>query len=298
MEHKQLYKTDYSNNSIFCINVSYIHMAKYKEISTIDGYFWEKKEKDSLVEHADGSIIRYCPYSDTGGYNICLNYLQKASSGVINLLEELKKYNLEYDKLAEYAILFLSYKLNQHSKYSGTNLNDFYTDHIKNNKYYNNKINGYYGPTFKDIIDRKKDLMNTNEMYKFNDPFKILFSFYNEINKNNQSCISCSTKANEFVKNFKELNEDYNIVGNTSYRGILSTLSDDYYNFKSYCAENCNGCNDLPTLPKIKTPLTILIPVISKFSVISLFLGVAYKVNNNKYILFLVYFIIIHKIYI
>ncbi|VEV58068.1 PIR protein CIR protein [Plasmodium vinckei vinckei] len=246
----------------------------YKEISTIDGYFGVEYQT-GIIEHAKGPILNYCPYNNTFGYSYCSNYLHKASSGVINLLENLKKYNLEYDKLAEYAILLLSYKLNQHLEHKSTDLNKFYTTYIEKNNHYNKKINGDNGPTYKDIINTKKDLMNIKEMSKFNGLFSILFSFYNEINKNKWNCENHSTKAKEFIKNFEELNNDSNINRNTSYSKLLSTLSDDYNNLK-------NKCTDFPSLPKIKTPPSTLIPVLSTFPVIPVFLGVAYKVNNKE----------------
>ncbi|EUD70920.1 hypothetical protein YYG_04044 [Plasmodium vinckei petteri] len=244
----------------------------YSVFNKIDGYFTvTKQEGGGLVEKADGLIYQYCPYHSTLKTGYCSDYLQKASSGIINLLENLKKYNLEYDKLAEYAILFLSYKLKQHSehKYKFAKLNDFYTNHIKNNNHYNTKINGDGSPTYKEIINKNKDLMNTNEISKFNGPFSILCIFRN--------CTNLSNYANEFVQKFENLNHDSSIIGNNSYREILSTLSNDYDNFKIYCAEKCNDCNDFPTLPEIKTPPSKLIPALSVVSVIPVFLGIAYK---------------------
>ncbi|CAD2109167.1 CIR protein PIR protein [Plasmodium vinckei petteri] len=239
----------------------------------IDGYFYYKKlDGGGSVEHENSSISQYCPYYKTLNSCYCRDYLQKASSGIINLLENLKKYNLEYDKLAEYAILFLSYKLKQHSqhKYKFAKLNDFYTNHIKNNNHYNTKINGDGSPTYKEIINKNKDLMNTNEISKFNVLFSMLFSLYNEINKKNLNCTNHSNYAETFANKFEELNNDSNINGNTSYRKLLSTLSDDYNNLK-------NKCPNFQSLPEIKTPPSKLIPALSTVSVIPVFLGIAYK---------------------
>ncbi|CAD2096477.1 CIR protein PIR protein [Plasmodium vinckei brucechwatti] len=246
----------------------------YSVFNKIDGEFGENKDKS---EFANGPIKKYCPKRNDSQTRTCVSYLQMARSGVINLLENLEKYNLEYDKLAEYAILFLSYKLKQHSQYSGTKLNDFYTKYIVNNNDDYSKNIKFNGLTCKDIIDKKKNLMNTNEISKFNGPFSILVLLYNEIKKNNWDCTKYSEKANEFVQNFKELNEDSNINGNTSYNKLLSTLSNDYDNFKSYYAEKCSDCKDIPTLPKVKTPPSKLVPALSTFSVIPVFLGIAYK---------------------
>ncbi|CAD2091038.1 CIR protein PIR protein [Plasmodium vinckei brucechwatti] len=251
-------------------NSSYDIKDVYSVFKKIDGYFYyQKQEGGGSVEHDNKSIYKYCPYSNTFNSGYCNNYLERARSGVINLLENLEKYNLGHEKLAEYAILFLSYKLKQHSQQKSTDLNKVYTNHIKNNNYYNKKIKGN-GPTYKDIIDKKKDLMNIKEISKFNGLFSILFSFYNEINKNKLDCTKYSEKANDFAKNFENLNEDSSINGNTSYSKLLSTLSDDYNNV-------IKNCTDFPTLPKVKTPPSKLIPVLSTFPVIPVFLGIAYK---------------------
>ncbi|CAD2100653.1 CIR protein PIR protein [Plasmodium vinckei petteri] len=258
-------------------NQSYNIKDVYSVFNEIDGYFYYKKQGSGSVEHANKFITKYCPHhKDSDGYGFCLSYLYMASSGIINLLENLEKYNLEYDKLAEYAILFLSYKLKQHSQYKSTNLNYFYTNHIKNNNDYNKKIKDN-GPTYKEIINKNKDLMNTNEISKFNGPFSILCILYNEIKKKNRDCTNLSQKANEFVQKFENLNKDSSIIGNNSYREILSNLFNDYDDFKSYYAEKCSGCQDIPTLPKVKTPPSKLIPALSTFSVIPVFFGIAYK---------------------
>ncbi|CAD2083940.1 PIR protein CIR protein [Plasmodium vinckei brucechwatti] len=245
----------------------------YSEINKIDGYFYEKTDGS---EFTDGTISKYCPYNHGSQYGVCFDYLRMASSGVINLLDNLKKYNLEYDKLAEYAILFLSYKLKQHSEHKSTNLNTVYTKDIEINKYYNNKIKDN-GPTYKEIIDKKKDLMNMNikEISKFNEAFSILCKLYNEIKNNKLDCKNYSNYPETFANKFEELNEDSNINGNISYSKLLSTLSDDYNHLKNNYGNN-NSCN-FPPLPKVKTPPNKLIPVLSTFLVIPVFLGIAYK---------------------
>ncbi|ETB58000.1 hypothetical protein YYC_04776 [Plasmodium yoelii 17X] len=48
--------------------------------------------------------------------------------------------HLEGDKLVEYAILWLSYKLNQKKENGISRLNDFHTGHIKENDCYNKNI--------------------------------------------------------------------------------------------------------------------------------------------------------------
>ncbi|CAD2097959.1 CIR protein PIR protein [Plasmodium vinckei petteri] len=229
-------------------------------------------ENGQNVEFSCGPIHTYCHYGNTSKKDNCRDYLENASSGVIYVLKTLKeKCNLEYDKLAEYAILWLRYKLNQNAKFNNTKLNDFYTNHIKKNRYYNNKIkdNDNDSLTYKEIIDTKKDLMGIKEMTKFSYPFKLLLLLYDKNSKNSGEC-PYSDYAKYFAKEFEKLNNDSNINWNASYRKLLFTLSDDYNNLIS-------KCTNFPPLPKIKTPPNKLIPVLSTFSVIPVFLGIAYK---------------------
>ncbi|CAD2103420.1 CIR protein PIR protein [Plasmodium vinckei brucechwatti] len=246
----------------------------YRDIYKIDRYFYQKTDGS---EFTDGTIDKYCPYYSNPGKHYCMSYLQSARSGVIHLVENLMKYGLDYDKLAEYAILFLSYKLKQHSQYTNTKLNYFYTNHIEKNTFYDEKIKGNGSPTYKEIIDKKKDLMNmnNNEISKFNVLFCILCKLYNEIKNNKLDCKNYSNYPENFSNKFEELNNDSNINGNTSYSKLLSTLSDDYNHLKNNYGNN-NSCN-FPPLPKVKTPPSKLIPALSTFSVIPLFFGIAYK---------------------
>ncbi|CAD2105454.1 PIR protein CIR protein [Plasmodium vinckei petteri] len=258
------------------------------------------------------------------------------SSGVIHLLKTLRdKYNLEYGKLAEYAILWLNYKLNAKTTQKMTDLNKFYTSYIVNNKCYNDKINGNDSMTYKDIIDKKKDLMDIKEISKFNIPFYILFYLNYVFHDEYLDCTYNSNLAKRFAKDFEELSKDSKNIEESLYNKILSTLSDDYKNLKNIYGKK-KSCNfiDLPKIePKNKpsenlaqnpvenrvessvqptalnleklsvqstalspaeksgqifgeTPevtsssssiSTTLIPALSVFSVIPVFLGIAYK---------------------
>ncbi|CAD2102144.1 CIR protein PIR protein [Plasmodium vinckei petteri] len=242
----------------------------YKEINTIDDYFREENRGEVIIEITDNTIHKYCHYRNNSGQGKCNDYLEKASSGVIHLLKNLKeRYNLEYDKLSEYAILWLRYRLNQKAPYYDTQLDEFYTKHIVKNKCYNNKIKDSGSPTYKELIDKKKDLMNIQEMTKFSYPFKLLLLLY-DTNKNNSGDCYHLDNAKIFAKEFEKLSNDSNNKEGSSYNKLLYRLSDDYNNLK-------NKCTNFPPLPKIKTPLTTVIPVLSTFSVIPAFLGIAYK---------------------
>ncbi|CAD2109174.1 PIR protein CIR protein [Plasmodium vinckei petteri] len=250
-------------------------------INTIDGYVGV--ENGGNIEYVHGPVKSYCQYmNNTPGSNTCFDYYQMASSGFIYFLKTLKEnYDLEYDKLAEYAILWLSYKLNQNPPYKSTNLNNFYTKYIQKNDYYNKKIKDN-GPTYKDIIDKKKDLMNINikEILKFYEALKTLCNMYSDCNKSTLNCKKCSNDANKFADQFKELIKDSKNIENSSYSQMISTLSDDYNNLKNIY--DSNNCTDFPSIPKIKTPPSKLIPALSTFSVIPVFLGIAYKTIFKK----------------
>ncbi|SCL94681.1 Plasmodium variant antigen protein Cir/Yir/Bir, putative, partial [Plasmodium chabaudi adami] len=234
---------------------------------------------------------------DYQDYQDCANCSQKSNEFVVSF-EKLTSYDygdyLKNDKLAEYAILWLSYKLNKYPQKGINILNDFYTKHIEKNEYYNVKITKSSDKkTYKDIIYRKHDLMNIGikDMSKFYEALKSLCDMYTELDKDYQDyqdCANCSQKSNEFVVSFEKLNEDPNITGNSSYRKILHTLSTDYDDFKNYFAEKCSGYSNIPALSEIKTPLILLIarkliPVLLAFA-IPIFLGIAYKVNNKEFI--------------
>ncbi|CAD2097328.1 PIR protein CIR protein [Plasmodium vinckei] len=292
-------------------NPSYNIKDVYKAIYMINGYFRETEEYGAIVQRAQKLIDTYCHYGKTSGK--CNDYFQMASSGVIHLLIALKdKDGLEYDKLAEYAILWLRYKLNKKPRNNDINLNDFYTKYIETNKYYNKKIKDNDSLTYKAIIDKKKDLMDIKEISNFSYPFSILFYLYNVNKPNNLKCTNGSNYPEIFANKFKELSNDSSNIENSSYNKMLSTLSDDYNNLKKIYVNN-KSCN-FPLLPQIEPKKslaqnslensvkgsgqilgealevtsssssisTTLIPALSTFSVIPVFLGIAYKTIYKK----------------
>ncbi|VTZ66766.1 CIR protein [Plasmodium chabaudi chabaudi] len=245
--------------------------------------------------YIDEVLNEYCPTNIEGQNGKCDTNNEKISAGFIWLLitfEDLCEGQCsdnENEKYAEYAILWLNYKLNQNSEDGINTLNDFYTKYIEKNTHYNQKISkANDNKTYKNIIDKKKNLMNMdiNDIFRFYDAFESLCSMYNELGDENPNCGKCSQKADEFVNKYDKLNEDPNITGNNSYKKILTTLFDDYGNLKKKCDDDPSS--DFPTLSPIKTTQSFedassgssvaskLIPVLSIFA-ISLFLGIAYK---------------------
>ncbi|CAD2097697.1 CIR protein PIR protein [Plasmodium vinckei brucechwatti] len=293
----------------------------YKDINTINGYFREDRVfGTATVLRSGGPIHNYCHYGNGPRKDNCRDYFQMASSGVIHLLKTLNdKHRLEYDKLAEYAIFWLGYKLAVKPTEKMTDLNKFYTSYIVNNKCYNDKLKGNDDLTYKVIIDKKKDFINIKEISKFNILFNILFILYNGIKNNKVDCAKYSNYPKIFANNFEELNKDSKNIEDSSYNKMLSTLSDDYIHLKNKYGNN-TPC-EFPSLPQLGTKKSYaqtsvkisgkgsgkdsgqislessvqhtalipevtsssssitskLIPALSTFSVIPVFLGIAYK---------------------
>ncbi|SCL92375.1 CIR protein, partial [Plasmodium chabaudi adami] len=237
-------------------NPSYDIEDVYRDIYGIEDYFYVTKEGVFRVDSAYTSILKYCNYKNNSVTYDCNDYFQLVSCGFIYLQITLKeKCKLEDDKLAEYVILWLSYKLNKYKQHNFAKLNDFYTNYIEKNKCYNKNINGDDGLTYKDIIDKKKDLMDMNikEISKFNGLFNILFYLYNLFHDKILNCEKNLNLATNFADIFEGLNEDSNNKENSLHSQILSTLSDDYNNLINKYGNKCPNFQSLSQLtPKNK----------------------------------------------
>ncbi|SCL83744.1 Plasmodium variant antigen protein Cir/Yir/Bir, putative [Plasmodium chabaudi chabaudi] len=277
-----------------------------KAINDIDKLITAKVDGDGIFVEYNNMFDAYCPTNirmqdrknDDEGQ--CSGYSETVISAFIQLQESFKSDNgqekLEKDKLAQYAILWLSYKINKHPIIN-YGIDDIYNNFAKY-RYWTSKYNKY--------IEQIKKYMNIKDMSKLYEAFILLCNMYTEIDANKSNCTKCSQKAHEFVKKFKILNDDSNNTEGSSYTQLLHTLSNDYDNLKKKCA-NCQSIN-LPTLPSIKpkkisppnsvesygkTPIdnsvqvsdvttsnssiaSKLIPILLIFS-IPIFLGIAYK---------------------
>ncbi|WBY54881.1 PIR protein [Plasmodium yoelii yoelii] len=201
--------------------------------------------------------------------------------------------------------IWLSYMVSLKKENGINKLNDFYTKHIETNTHYISKLGDARGYNcYKEIIDQKKDLLNMDNsiISNFYKAFKSLCEMYSAFGGNTSNCKKCSKNFNQFVEKYKELNENYNNTDNSPYRKILFTLSTDYNNLKN----ECKDAQDVvfPSLPEIKTSqnttkipgetsdknvqnsdvipssssiVSKLIPVLSIFPAIPIFLGIAYK---------------------
>ncbi|ETB60541.1 hypothetical protein YYC_02374 [Plasmodium yoelii 17X] len=134
---------------------------------------------------------------------------QKLTSSFIallTLLNDNKNENLEGDKLVEYAILWLSYKLNQKKKNRTIIFNEFYTKDIEKNSCYNQKITDNSDKKInKDVIKNKIKSMDIDikDISNFYDAFKSLCNMYNEIVADDDQCNKCLESAGEFDNNYQ-----------------------------------------------------------------------------------------------
>ncbi|VTZ68196.1 CIR protein [Plasmodium chabaudi chabaudi] len=208
----------------------------------------------------DATFNDYCPNEGMKTNGECDSNIQNVNSAIIKLLTYFKSVVddiLEDNKLSEYAILWLCYKLNLMSYEGISNINDFHNKYIKDKESDIQKIVDVEAYNiYKDLINKKGDLVNMDIkiMSKFYETLKFLCKLYTGCNEKETNYPNCSQDANAFVKEFQKLNDDCNITGNNSYSQILYSLSTDYKNLKNDCAKKCTGCKDIPTLPNIKTP--------------------------------------------
>ncbi|WBY54647.1 PIR protein [Plasmodium yoelii yoelii] len=176
-------------------------------------------------------LSTYCPN------NNCSSDEEKIISGFIILLNTLDAETIDGDKLAEYAILWLSYKLNQKKENGITNLYDFYANNIETNSLYTGNIsNNSDDHINKDIIDSKIRSMDIDikDISNFYDAFKSLCNIYSEINaENNTECKTCLENAGEFFEKCEKVKNVFDITKGSSYLQLWSSLSNDYKNFEN-----------------------------------------------------------------
>ncbi|ETB58005.1 hypothetical protein YYC_04283 [Plasmodium yoelii 17X] len=273
--------------------------------------------------HSLGNIKKYCSNGESEGTG-CKTDLDKINGGCLwlfeqNIINRISDFGDSSDEKHKvfiiYIMLWLNFKLNQTTHAKNTEFKDFYNKYIENNTYYTNckkiknnddcssslkEATGYNN--FKEFIEPNKCLMNIgiNDVSNLYDAFKSLCNMYTELSANNPQNKKYLENAREFVEKYEKLNVSA-ISEDSPYYKVLSTLSNDYNNFKNYCKNNKNDCSDIPLLPNIKTkengvrnsepsPEHIsevtpssssitnkLIPVLSIIVAIPIFLGIFYK---------------------
>ncbi|CXI38989.1 BIR protein [Plasmodium berghei] len=204
---------------------------------------------------SDEDFKKYCTS------NRCNGDLEKINAVCLLLFNEffgsssLLKYHNNIN-IVDYIMIWLSYMLNLKNNVPGiTNLQHFYTTYINNDKY-KTTITGVTGYTnYKDLIDQKKYFldMDSNIISNFYEAFKLLCEMYTNFDEKTSYCSNCSQNAIKFVAKCDELKKDSSITSNSSYNELLSTLSNDYNNFKNYYTSKGGNCKDFPLLPTAKT---------------------------------------------
>ncbi|VTZ80354.1 PIR protein [Plasmodium yoelii] len=269
-------------------------------IKLIDhGIAFDQKSQNYTLE---GSVTnQHCPNQN------CDNDDKKISSAFIALLKFYKEYvdmkNLESDKIAESAILWLGHKLNQKKENGTTTLNDFYTEHIKTNSEYEENISNH-NKIKKDDIENKIKSMNIDikDIFNFYEVFKLLCRMDGELDKKETQCNTCLKNAGEFYEKYEKLKNTLDINKGSSYFQLWLSLSKDYDKFKEKYSGKCNDINFPEACPRssvtnspvtecsvtkiqvTNSPVTecsltksTLIPIAIIFVVASILLGVSYK---------------------
>ncbi|VTZ79759.1 PIR protein [Plasmodium yoelii] len=275
------------------------------------------KAKNSDI-HSLGSIRDYCSNGESEGIG-CKTDLDQINGGCLWLFEQNIINNIDslskdkFKIIIIYIIIWLNYMINLKKDGKINNINDFYTQYIEKNTYYasckkndndcSNSLKEQTGyNNFKEFIEKNEYLLNINydDVSKFYAAFKSLCNMYTELDANDTKCDKCLENVKEFVKKYDELNIS-DITKDSPYYQVLSTLSDDYNNFKNYCKVNNVDCNHIQTLSPIKIKengvqgsahndvqhfeatsssssiTNKLFIVLSIFGAIAFFLGISYK---------------------
>ncbi|ETB60855.1 hypothetical protein YYC_02119 [Plasmodium yoelii 17X] len=262
-------------------------------------FFPDKLTNDKQYDFKKENFLDgYC-----GSYS-CDHDLEKINAGFFYLLNQFfgssgpSYYAQNNINIVDYIMLWLSYMLSLKEQVGITNLQYFYNTTINNDKYQKSITGVKEYKTYKDLIDKKKYFldMDSNIISNFYEAFKLLCEMYNNFDDTRSYCSICSENANKFVSKYKEMNQNSYITNNSSYNELLSTLSNDYNNFKEYCNSKGSKCKDYPELPTIKKTQSFgqfsgqdsedissssignkLFTVLSIFGVIAFLLGISYK---------------------
>ncbi|VTZ71876.1 uncharacterized protein PY17X_0219001 [Plasmodium yoelii] len=226
----------------------------------------------------DSFFNSYCPDKncDTDDNKVSSTFIS-----LLNLFDGISDEYLENDRLAEYAILWLSYRLNQKTESETTTLYDFYTENIKKNSKYNEDIATDSGSkTKKEVIDAKIESMNIDikDISNFYDAFKSLCNMYSEIGAEpNIECKTCLENAGELFEKYEKLKNDLDINKGSSYYKLLSSLSNDYKIFEYKYNNKCISISQLVACPRSSLTKNMLITIAIIFVAASILLGVSYK---------------------
>ncbi|ETB60836.1 hypothetical protein YYC_02136, partial [Plasmodium yoelii 17X] len=196
---------------------------------------------------------KYCPN------NNCDDDINKINAGCLWLFNSLfgtcgYSFDTKYYKdEAIFIMMWLGYILNIKPPDNINTLNDFYSEHIKNNTEYTkvNIINQKH-KNYKEVIDEINGYMNINisHMDKFYELLKLLCNMDTTYTSNNGN--KCSEYAKKFADEYQKLFDDDTNTDDSSYSKLLLVLSKYYNNFDKGRSYNITSIY-LPPLPTEKT---------------------------------------------
>ncbi|SCL83266.1 CIR protein [Plasmodium chabaudi chabaudi] len=254
-------------------------------INGIDDLIKEEVKGEEIYIENNPILNTNCPVYITKEGGQCIGYIAAVISAFIGLLKTFENNEVdasEKDKLTQYAILWLSYKLKKNKKITAE-ISDIYGK-LKHN---NEKISEYYN--YKEQINNVMN-MDFKFLSKFYEALQILCGISTKFDDDTTNCSNCLGDAKKFVAEYEELNGNPNNTENSSYRKVLYSLSIEYNNFK-------NKCPVFQPLSDIKTTQSFvesslesseaispssstaskLIAVLSIFVAMPIFLGIGYK---------------------
>ncbi|VTZ71610.1 PIR protein [Plasmodium yoelii] len=256
----------------------------------------------------EGIFSKYCTSNNCSTNHEKINagflYLFDAFFKDSKLFESVTKSNIN---IVEYIMIWLSKILKLIEPKENESLDFLYEIYIKNDDRYKNTINKIEGcSNYKELIDKTKMMkMDIKDISKLYDAFTTLCMMYIEFNETSPDCKNCLKRAETFVKQYNQLNNNSDISNDSPYYRLLSTLSNDYDNFKkNYSDVKCSNSSSFPKIEKPKNYVqsfggddeqTVqileqisedassssitnrLFIVLSIFGAIAFFLGISYK---------------------
>ncbi|ETB61210.1 hypothetical protein YYC_01149 [Plasmodium yoelii 17X] len=194
--------------------------------------------------------------------NKCSDNLAKINAGSLYLFDAFFKDSSVFRSdakgntdIVEYIIIWLSYMLNlKPSEENMSNLQYFYKTYINNDMYKKAITDVTEYRDYKELIDNKIDLidMNINDISKFYDALYALCMMHFEFNQESPDCGKYLKNAKNFVEKYKKLNNVSDTNKDSPYNKLLSTLSNDYDNFKKKCETAKCSISSFPTIEKPK----------------------------------------------
>ncbi|EAA16873.1 putative yir4 protein [Plasmodium yoelii yoelii] len=227
---------------IYRINVFASHIWRScKTLHEVKEWFFNESGSNGdyqliNVEHLKKNCISKCDSNFDKIDAVCL-YLLDQFYKHEGLLPSPSKSN---PNIVDIIFIWLSYMLNMDKTINYDGIKYFYENYITKRSIYKDYINGLTDyDNYKDLIDKRKGFldMDKNIVSKFYEALISLCKLYNELGDENKNCKNYLDDNNEFIEKYNNLNEDTSINKNSYYSEILSTLLNDYNDFKRECKD-------------------------------------------------------------